>query len=119
MKYVLLIHQGDTPTPYDQEAWSQLSEEEQQEISKAYQDINQTAGVTPGLQLQAPDAATTVRVQDDQTLVTDGPYVAVKEALGGWFVFEADDLDAAIEIASRVPAARLGGGVEIRPVAEW
>jgi hypothetical protein len=119
MKYVLLIHQGDTPTPYDQEAWSQLSEEEQQEISKAYQDINQTPGVTPGLQLQAPDAATTVRVQDDQTLVTDGPYVAVKEALGGWFVFEADDLDAAIEIASRVPAARLGGGVEIRPVVEW
>jgi hypothetical protein len=58
-------------------------------------------------------------VQDDQTLVTDGPFVAVKEALAGWFVFEADDLDAAIEMASRVPAARLGGGVEIRPVAEW
>ena len=118
MKYVLLIHHGDTTTPYD-EAWSQLSEEERQEISKAYQDINQTPGVTPGLQLQAPDAATTVRVQDDQTLVTDGPYVAVKEALGGWFSFEADDLDAAIEIASRVPAARMGGGVEIRPVVEW
>jgi hypothetical protein len=60
-----------------------------------------------------------VRVEDGKTLVTDGPFVAVKEALGGWFVFEADDLDAAIEIASRVPAARLGGGVEIRPVAEW
>jgi hypothetical protein len=119
MKYVLLIHQGDAPTPYDQEAWSQLSEAEQQEISKAYMDINQTPGVTPGVPLQAADAATTVRVQDDQTLVTDGPFVAVKEALAGWFVFEADDLDAAIEMASRVPAARLGGGVEIRPVAEW
>jgi hypothetical protein len=118
MKYVLLIHQCDATTPYD-EAWAQLSEEERQEITQGYMDINQTPGVTPGLQLQAPDAATTVRVQDDQTLVTDGPYVAVKEALGGWFVFEADDLDAAIEIASRVPAARMGGGVEIRPVVEW
>jgi hypothetical protein len=60
-----------------------------------------------------------VRVEDGKTLVTDGPFVAVKEALGGWLVFEADDLDAAIEMASRVPAARMGGGVEIRPVAEW
>jgi hypothetical protein len=118
MKYVLLIHQGDAPTPYE-EAWAKLSPEEQQEISKAYGEINQTPGVTPGVGLQHPDTATTVRVQDGQTLVTDGPFVSVKEALGGWFVFEADDLDAAIEIASRVPAARLGGGVEIRPVAEW
>jgi hypothetical protein len=118
MKYVLLIHQGDAPTPYE-ETWAKLSAEEQQEISKAYGEINQTPGVTPGVGLQHPDTATTVRVQDGQTLVTDGPFVAVKEALGGWFVFEADDLDAAIEMASRVPAARLGGGVEIRPVAEW
>ena len=118
MKYVLLIHQGDAPTPYE-EAWAKLSADEQQEISKAYGEINQTPGVTPGVGLQHPNTATTVRVENGQTLVTDGPFVAVKEALGGWFVFEADDLDAAIEIASRVPAARMGGGVEIRPVAEW
>jgi hypothetical protein len=75
--------------------------------------------VTPGLGLQPPEAATTVRVQDGRTLTTDGPFVAVKEALGGWLVFDADDLDAAIELASRIPAARLGGAVEIRPVIEW
>jgi hypothetical protein len=69
--------------------------------------------------LQAPEAATTVRVQDGKTLTTDGPFVALKEALGGWLVFESDDLDAAIELASRIPAARLGGAVEIRPVVEW
>jgi hypothetical protein len=119
MKYVLLIHQGDAPTPFDQEAWSKLSKAERQEISQAYGEINQTSGVTPGVGLQAPHKATTVRVEDGKTLVTDGPFVAVKEALGGWLVFEADDLDAAIELASRVPAARMGGGVEIRPVAEW
>ena len=56
--------------------------------------------------------------QDGKTLTTDGPFVAVKEALGGWLLFEADDLDAAIELASRIPAARMGGAVEVRPVVE-
>ena len=119
MKYVLLIHQGDTPTPYSPDEWAKLSDDEQKEIYAAYAAINETPGVTPGLGLQPPEAATTVRVEDGQTLTTDGPFVAVKEALGGWLVFEAGDLDAAIELASRIPAARLGGGVEIRPVVEW
>ena len=119
MKYVLLIHQGDTPTPYSPDEWAKLSDDEQKEIYAAYAAINETPGVTPGLGLQPPEAATTVRVEDGQTLTTDGPFVAVKEALGGWLVFEADDLDAAIELASRIPAARLGGAVEIRPVVEW
>ena len=79
---------------------------------------SQRPGVTPGEQLQPPEAATTVRVEDGRTLVTDGPFVAVKEALGGYFVFEANDLDAAIELASRVPAARLGGAIEVRPIVE-
>jgi hypothetical protein len=119
MKYALLIHQGDTPTPDDPEAWGRLSEDEQKQVFADYQAINQTPGVTPStLRLGPPDAATTVRVQDEKTLTTDGPYVSVKEALGGWLVYEADDLDAAIELASRIPAARLGGGIEIRPVVE-
>ncbi len=118
MRYLLLIHQGDAPTPYDQEAWGRLSEEEQNAVYADYQAINQNPAVTPGLQMQPPEAATTVRVEDGKTLVTDGPYVAVKEALGGFLVFEADDIDAAIELASRVPAARLGGGVEVRPLVE-
>jgi hypothetical protein len=119
MKYVLLIHQGDTPTPFDQEAWGRLSAEEQQAVYADYQAVNQTPGVTPGTGLQAPDTSTTVRVEDGRTLVTDGPFVAVKEALGGWLIFEADDLDAAIELAARIPAARMGGWIEIRPVMEW
>ena len=69
--------------------------------------------------MQPPETATTVRVENGKTLTTDGPFVAVKEALGGYFLFEADDLDAAIEVASRVPAARMGGAVEVRPVVEW
>ena len=119
MKYMLLIHQGSAPTPYDQEAWGRLSEDEQQAVFADYQALNQTPGVSPGLQLQSPETATTVRVENGSTLTTDGPFVAIKEALGGYFVFEADDLDAAIEVAARVPAARMGGAVEVRPVVEY
>jgi hypothetical protein len=118
MKYLLLIHQGETPTPRDPDAWARLSEEEQNAVFADYQAVNQTPGVTPGLWLESPELATTVRVQDGKTLTTDGPFVAVKEALGGYLVFEADDLDAAIELAARIPAARLGGAVEVRPIVE-
>jgi hypothetical protein len=118
MKYMLLIHQGDAPTPYDADEWARLSEDEQKAVYGAYMAINETPGVSPGVQMEPPETATTVRVQDGQTLTTDGPFVAVKEALGGYLFFEADDLDAAIELAARVPAARLGGAVEVRPVVE-
>lgn len=119
MKYMLLIHQGTTPTPLDPEAWATLSEAQQQEIYAAYQSINQTPGVTPGNGLQPPETATTVRVDGDRTITTDGPFVDTKEALNGYLIYEADDLDAAIELAARIPAARLGGAVEIRPIMEW
>jgi hypothetical protein len=119
MKYMLLIQQGDTPTPDDPEAWGRLSEEEQNAVYADYQAVNQTPGVTPGLWMEGPETSTTVRVHDGQTLTTDGPFVAVKEALGGYLVYEADDLDAAIELAARIPAARLGGAVEVRPLKEF
>jgi hypothetical protein len=114
MQYVMLIHQGTTPLP-GTPAWEQLSEDEQKAIYAEYGALNQDPRITPGLPLGLPENATTVRVEDGKTLTTDGPFVAVKEALGGYFVLEADDLDAAIEVASQVPAARLGGAIEIRP----
>ena len=117
MKYMLLIHQGDTPTPGSAD-WNRLSEDEQRAVYSDYQALNETAGVTPGFWMQPPETATTVRVEDGNTLTTDGPFVAVKEALGGYLFFEADDLDAAIALAARIPAARLGGAVEVRPLKE-
>jgi hypothetical protein len=117
MKYMLLIQQGDTPTPGSPE-WDRLSEDEQKAVYGAYQAINETPRVSPGVWMQPPETATTVRVQDGKTLTTDGPFVAVKEALGGYLFFEADDLDAAIDLASRIPAARMGGAVEVRPLKE-
>jgi len=118
MKYALLIHPGTAPTPRDPEAWGRLSESEQKAIFADWQAINQTPGVTPGVRLDSPETATTVRVEDEKTLTTDGPFVASKEALGGFLTFEADDLDVAIALAARIPAARQGGAVEVRPIEE-
>ena len=117
MKYMLLIHQGTTPTPPSDE-WDKLPDEEKQAVYAAYKEINDTPGVTSGLQLGSPETATTVRVQDDETVTTDGPFVETKEALGGYLLFEAADLDAAIELAARIPAARMGGAIEVRPIVE-
>jgi hypothetical protein len=117
MRYMLLIQQGDTPLPGTPE-WERLSEDEQRQVYADYQAINQTPGVTPGAWMEAAEMATTVRVESGQTLTTDGPFVAVKEALGGYLFFEAENLDAAIDLASRIPAARLGGAVEVRPVRQ-
>jgi hypothetical protein len=117
MKYMLLIHQGTTPLPGTEE-WERLSADEQKAVYADYQAINETSGASPGLQMQPPETAATVRVQGGETLVTDGPFVETKEALGGYLFFEADDLDAAIAMAARIPAARMGGAIEVRPLVE-
>ncbi len=114
MKYLLQIY-----PPAAREELERMPEEARQAIVEEYLEIGCSPEVIGGEQLQPIETATTVRVQDGRTLTTDGPFVETKEALGGYLLFEADDLDAAIELASRVPAARMGGAVEVRPVAEW
>jgi hypothetical protein len=118
MKYMLLIHQGTAPVPGTDE-WERLSDEERQEVYDDYQALAGIPGVTRAdVRMEPPATATTVRVEDGRTLTTDGPFVTIKEALGGFLYYEADDLDAAIELAARIPAARMGGAIEIRPLAE-
>jgi hypothetical protein len=111
MQYLMQIYTGEAMA-----AWEALSEPEQQAVSQEYFAIREEPGITAGAQLQPPDTATTVRVQDGRTLTTDGPFAETKEALGGYFLFAADALDAAIELAARIPAARMGGAVEVRPL---
>jgi hypothetical protein len=111
MKYMILIYQGTAL-----ETQAALSKDEQQQVYADYMAINETPGFTPGPRMADPATATTVRVQDGRTLTTDGPFVDIKEALGGYCFYEADDLDAAIELASTIPAARMGGAIEIRPI---
>jgi hypothetical protein len=110
MQYMLLIY------AHDNGEWDKLSEDEQNAIHGEYFAISSAPGVTGGDQLQPASTATTVRVQDGRTLTTDGPFAETKEELGGYYLMEADDLDSALEIAARIPAARLGGAIEVRPV---
>jgi hypothetical protein len=113
MKYMMLINLG--PRARD---FQDLPEEERQTVVAGWKAITDTPGVTPGLRLAPPETATTVRVQDGRTLTTDGPFVETKEALDGFCVFEAEDLDAAIALAARMPGASMGGAIEVRPLAE-
>jgi hypothetical protein len=113
MTYLLQIYTSTALQDYEA-----LPADEQKAITDEYMAIAQAPGILGGHQLQGPETATTVRVQDGSTLTTDGPFAETKEAIGGYYLFEADDLDAAIDLASRIPAARMGGAIEVRPVVE-
>ncbi|HEV2923328.1 MAG TPA: YciI family protein [Solirubrobacteraceae bacterium] len=111
MQYMLQIYSAN-------DSYEDLSDEQKEAVSAEYFAISGMPGVTGGTQLQPAGTATTVRVENGGTLTTDGPFPETKEALGGYYLLEADDLDTAIEIAARIPAARMGGAVEVRPVVE-
>ena len=100
------------------EALERLSPAEQRKIREEYLAIRELPGVVGGAQLQPAETATTVRVENGETLLTDGPFIDAKEHLGGYLVIETEDLDAALAIAARIPAARMGGAVEVRPLVE-
>ena len=111
MKYALLIYSD--PAAYDS-----LPEDEQQSIYGEYMAISSLPSVFGSAQLQPAETATTVRVNGGDTLTTDGPFPEMKEIFGGYYLVEADDIDAALEVAARIPAARMGGAVEVRPIVE-
>ncbi|MEO6857862.1 MAG: YciI family protein [Solirubrobacteraceae bacterium] len=111
MKYALLIYEK----PGSHEA---LPDTERDAVYGEYFTLSDDARCVGGAQLQPVATATTVRVEAGRTLTTDGPFADTKEVFGGYYVFEAANLDEAIEVAGRVPAARLGGKIEVRPLAE-
>ena len=113
MKYALLIYPGEAADTVER-----LSEEEQRSILREYFALGEEPGFLAAARLQPPESATTVRVEDGRTLTTDGPFANTKEILGGLYLFEADDLDVALDLAARIPAARLGGAIEVRPIWE-
>ncbi len=96
----------------------ELPAEEQQEVTAEFEAIRQSSGVLDGNQLQAADTAATVRVDDGQPQVTKGPAVGSGSELDGYYIYDAPDLDAAIAFAARIPVARFGGTVEVRPMLE-
>jgi hypothetical protein len=118
VKYILLIQNGTAPTPGGDE-WQKLSEDEQRAVYADYQALRETPGVTVGPRLAFAETATTVRVENGTALPTDGPSLSAENALAGYFVFEADDQADAVELAARVPQARMGGAIEVRPIVEY
>jgi hypothetical protein len=110
MQYALLIYGGAD--------WSTFSEEEQQTQMQQYMEISQAPKTQGGADLGDLSKATTVRVDNGKTITTDGPFAETKEYLGGFYLIEADNLDEAIEVAAKIPVARTGGAIEVRPVVE-
>jgi hypothetical protein len=117
MKFVLMVYHGPTPPLPGSDRWNALPEREQKAIYADYGELNKTEGVTGGLPLGLPEAARTVQVRDGKIDVSNGTYLA--EGAGGYWVYEAESMKAAIALAARIPAARLGGAVEIRPVEKY
>lgn len=111
MQFALLIYQ-----PWKRLEDGDFSETEVSELGKEYAEI----AATPGLQSNTPLGyrrdATTVRVQDGKTITSEGTMGGIDATPGSVYIFEAEDKDAAVEFASRIPAARIGGAVEVRPV---
>jgi hypothetical protein len=111
MQYAVLI--------YEQPGYNDaFSDEQRQQITGEYLAVREHPGFRGGGRLQPVETATTVRASDGETVVTDGPFADTKEVFGGYYFIEADDLDVVLEIAAKLPAARFGGAVEIRPMVE-
>jgi hypothetical protein len=109
MQYALLIY-------IDPEEGADLTDEQRAARTAEYMELRADPRMFGGGHLRPAETATTVRVADGEALITDGPFANTKEVFGGFYLFESDDLDAALEMAQRVPAARLGGAVEVRPL---
>jgi hypothetical protein len=109
MQFALMIYQ---PHPFDPQAYTP---DEHKAIGADYGAVTATPGVAPGPPLGLPQNAVTVRVVDGEVIAAKGPYVDVAGAVGGFMVFEAESEEQAIALAAKVPAARLGGAVEVRP----
>ena len=95
-----------------------MSDAERDAMYAEYLALGEDPRVVGGARLQPVETATSVRVEGGRTLMTDGPFADTKEVLGGFCLFDADDLDEAIDLAARIPALRFGGTVEVRPVVQ-
>jgi hypothetical protein len=109
VQYILLIYPDD-------QSWAALAPEEQASVTGEYLALRQRPEFVEGHRLEGPQATRTVRVRDGQTLATDGPFAETAEVMAGYYLVEAEDEAAAVEFAARIPAARMGGAVEVRPV---
>jgi hypothetical protein len=118
MQFVLVVYHGTYPLPGTPEA-ERVSEEDKKAAYAAYAALNKMENWSGAPSLGLPKDATTVTVKDGSAVLTVGPWLGVRHAVGGFAVVEAEDLDAAIAIAARIPQARMGGAVEVRPSVKY
>jgi hypothetical protein len=111
MQYALLIYSSP-------DGWEQMTAEDQQQAMQDYMALGEDPRTQAGADLGEVSSATTIQVRDGETLTTDGPFAETKEQLGGFYLIQAENLDEALEFAARIPAARSGGKIEVRPVVE-
>ena len=111
MKYALLIY--DKPGSHEA-----LPDQEREAVYREYFALSEDSRCVGGAQLQPVETAISVRVQEGQMLTTDGPFADTKEVFGGYYVFDVGNLDEALGLAARIPSARLGGVIEVRPTVE-
>ena len=111
MQYKLLVYD-------DPKAWPELSEQEFKGIYEEYAAVSRDKATKHSAQLKGTEEAKTVRVSNGDTLVTDGPFAETKETLGGYYLVDASSIDDALKLAAKIPSARLGGSIEVRPIAE-
>jgi hypothetical protein len=112
MQYLLLIYRNEA----EQAKMDAVARKKMGDDYGAFtQSIIQSGNFKAGDGLQSTSTATTVRVRDGKTLTTDGPFAETREQLGGYYLVEAKDLDAALEIAARIPGAKVGS-IEVRPI---
>jgi len=117
MKFGMLVFHGPDPAIPGSNRWNALTEDEKKSIYAEYAEINKTKGLSEGLPLGLPNAARTVQVRDGEAAVRNGTYLP--EGAAAFTVFEAESIDDAVALAARIPAARLGGAVEVRPAEKY
>lgn len=114
MKYIMLVH-------YQENIWDEMSEAQKNDVLSGYQnlisDLSARGQYFGGNPLQPSSSATSIRVRDGRTTVTDGPYAETREQLGGYIIIDVADLDEAMRVAARMPPARYGT-VEVRPIMD-
>ena len=111
MKYMLLVY--DDPAN-----WADITEEQMKGLYAEYAAVSNDPATIDSAQLAPTDTAKTVRIRNGETLATDGPFAETKEHLGGYYLVDADSIEDAVDLAAKIPSARLGGSVEVRPVVE-
>jgi hypothetical protein len=119
MKYAILIYDTNSANPSAEPPPPEVIKQVMDEYN-AYTEMLRSSGVfQAGEALQPVQTATTIRQQDGRNVMTDGPFAETKEALGGFYIVEAKDLDEALALGAACPGVKFGGSIEVRPVVEW